>query len=69
MTDTEPGKWYFVVGCAKCGEAIPFGEAPSPEDDPGPLESQTISGLNCPQCGHVDSYAPSLISRQPGPER
>src|ERR1700674_1618213 len=32
MKMTEPGKWYFVVDCAGCGEAIPFLEAPSPED-------------------------------------
>jgi hypothetical protein len=28
----QPGKWYLAVDCAKCGEAIPFSEAPSPED-------------------------------------
>ncbi len=65
---TEPGKWYFVVDCAKCGEAIPFREAASPEDNPGPLQSRTVSDLRCLQCGHVDNYAPVLISRRPGPE-
>jgi len=33
-TPMEPGKWYIAVDCANCGEAIPFAEAPSPEDAP-----------------------------------
>jgi len=64
LTHLEPGKWYFVVGCAGCGNAIPFAEAPSPEEDPGPLRYRTISDLKCGVCGHVDTYAPALMSRQ-----
>jgi hypothetical protein len=65
----EPGKWYLVVDCAACGEPIPFAEVLSPEEKPDPLQYRTISGLACPQCGHVDTYAPALMSRQPGPEQ
>ena len=52
----EPGKWYLVVDCAACGEPIPFAEVPSPEEKPDPLQYRTISGLACPQSGHVDTY-------------
>ncbi len=69
MKTVEPGKWYFVVDCTGCGEPIPFAEAPSPEDKPGPLQYRTISDLKCPLCGHSDTYAPALMSRQPGPEK
>jgi hypothetical protein len=65
----EPGKWYFVVDCAGCGEPIPFAEAPSPEAEPDPLQSRTIADLRCPLCGHVDTYAPALMTRRPGPEK
>jgi hypothetical protein len=34
VNTTEPGKWYIAVDCAKCGEAVPFAEVPSPEDAP-----------------------------------
>jgi hypothetical protein len=29
---------------------------------------RTLGNLTCPQCGHVDTYAPALMSRDPGPE-
>jgi hypothetical protein len=64
---TEPGKWYLVVNYAGCGEPIPFTETVSPEERPG-LQYQTITDLTCPQCGHVDTYARALMSREPGPE-
>jgi hypothetical protein len=64
---TEPGKWYLVVSCAGCGKAIPFAETVSPDEQPD-LQYRTIGNLTCPQCGHVDTYAPALMSRQPGPE-
>jgi DNA-directed RNA polymerase subunit RPC12/RpoP len=64
---TEPGKWYLVVNCAGCGEPIPFAETVSPEERPE-LQYQTITNLACPRCGHVDTYAPALMSREPGPE-
>jgi hypothetical protein len=64
---TEAGKWYLVVDCAGCGEAIPFAETVSPEESPK-LQYRTVCSLTCPQCGHADTYAPALMSRQPGPE-
>jgi hypothetical protein len=63
----EPGKWYFVVECSRCLEAISFAEAPSPEDEPSPLQAQA-SDLKCLACGHVDTYAPPLVTRRQGPE-
>lgn len=62
----EPNKWYFTVDCSKCGETIPFAEAPSPEEEPEP-RFQTIK-LQCPDCGTEDIYAPALMSRRQGPE-
>jgi len=62
----EPNKWYFTVDCSKCGETIPFAEAPSPEEKPEP-RFQTIK-LQCPDCGTEDIYAPALMSRRRGPE-
>jgi ribosomal protein S27E len=66
MTETEPGKWYFAVDCAKCGEAIPFEEAPPPEDDPSPKHRGIR--VRCPDCHEEYTYAPALISRREGPE-
>jgi hypothetical protein len=63
----QPGKWYFAVDCAKCGEPIPFGEAPSPEDAQE-IKYRTIADLRCPACNHVDTYEPASMSRRPGPE-
>ena len=63
----EPGKWYFVVDCSRCLEAIPFAEAPSPEDEPNPLQAR-VSDLKCLACGHVDTYTPALMMRRQGPE-
>jgi hypothetical protein len=65
---TEPGKWYFVVECAGCGEPIPFAEAPSPKEKPDPIQSRKIGDLKCPQCDHVDNYAPTLMTRRQGPK-
>jgi hypothetical protein len=65
----EPGKWYFAVDCAGCGEPIPFMEAPSPEEKPDPLQSKGVANLQCRRCGHTGSYAGLLISRRPGPEK
>jgi predicted RNA-binding Zn-ribbon protein involved in translation (DUF1610 family) len=62
----EPGKWYFVANCTKCGEPIPFAEAPSPEDDPHPTSGGIT--MRCPECGFESTYTGLLISRQPGPE-
>jgi DNA-directed RNA polymerase subunit RPC12/RpoP len=59
---TRPGKWYFVVDCAKCHKTIPFVEAPSPDDVPE-AKQRTITDLRCPSCGHSDSYAPNLMTR------
>jgi DNA-directed RNA polymerase subunit RPC12/RpoP len=64
----QPDKWYLVVDCAECGEAIPFAEAPSPEEKPDPFQARKISGLKCPHCGHVGDYAPALMSRRQRPE-
>jgi len=69
MKMVEAGKWYFAVDCAKCGEPIPFAEAPSPEEKPDPLRYRTIADLQCLHCGHVGTYAPALMSRRPGPEK
>jgi DNA-directed RNA polymerase subunit RPC12/RpoP len=70
MTRTvEPEKWYLAVDCVKCGEAIPFAEAPPPEEKPDPLQYRTISDLKCPRCGHRDTYAPALMSRRQGPKK
>jgi predicted RNA-binding Zn-ribbon protein involved in translation (DUF1610 family) len=66
MPNTEPNKWYFAVDCSKCGEAIPFAEAPSPEVDPDP-QFRTVK-LQCPHCGTEDTYAPALMTRRQGPE-
>jgi hypothetical protein len=46
-----------------------FAEVPSPEAKPDPLQSRTIADLRCPHCGHVDTYAPALMTRRPGPEK
>jgi predicted RNA-binding Zn-ribbon protein involved in translation (DUF1610 family) len=62
----EPNKWYFTVDCSKCGKAIPFAEAPSPEEEPEP-EFRTVK-LQCPHCGTDDTYAPALMARRQGPE-
>jgi hypothetical protein len=64
----QPGKWYLAVDCAGCGEPIPFAETVSPEEKPDPIQYRTIANLTCPQCGHVGTYAPALMSRRPGPE-
>ena len=64
----KPGRWYFVVECAKCDEAIPFLEAPSPEDEPQ-VKQRQIADLKCPSCGHVGTYAPALMYRDQAPER
>jgi hypothetical protein len=63
----EPGKWYFVVDCSRCLEAIPFAEAPAPEAEPKPSQAQ-VSNLKRLACGHVDSYAPTLVTRRQGPK-
>src|SRR5712664_3348270 len=60
----EPNKWYFAVDCSKCGEAIPFAEAPSPGEEPEP-QFRTIK-LQCPHCGTEDVYAPALMTRRQG---
>jgi endogenous inhibitor of DNA gyrase (YacG/DUF329 family) len=64
---TEPDKWYIAVDCAKCGEAIPFAEAPSPDESPT-FQYRTIK-VECPECGHVGTYAPALMSRRQGPKK
>jgi len=64
----ESEKWYIAVDCAKCGEAIAFAKAPSP-DDRAQIQYRKITGLTCPNCGHVDAYAPALMSRRQGPKR
>ncbi len=63
----EAEKWYFAVDCAKCGEAIAFAEAPSPQDDPTPKHA-TIR-VRCPSCRKEHTYAAALISRRQGPEK
>jgi DNA-directed RNA polymerase subunit RPC12/RpoP len=60
------GKWYVAVDCAKCREAIPFAEAPSPAEQPDPIQYRTISDLKCHHCGHRGMYAPGLMSRRQG---
>ncbi len=62
----EPNKWYFTVDCSKCGEDIPFAEAPSPEEESEP-QFRTVK-LQCPHCGAEDIYAPALMTRRQGPE-
>jgi hypothetical protein len=64
----EPGKWYLVVSCAGCGEPFPFAETAPPEEKPD-FQYQTITELPCPLCDYVDTYAPALMTRQPGPEK
>lgn len=64
----QPDQWYLVVDCAKCEEAIPFLEAPSPDDERD-LKQRTIGDLKCPSCGHTDTYAPALMYRAQGPEK
>jgi hypothetical protein len=64
----QPEKWYFVVNCGKCGNPIPFAQAPSPEDDPTP-KYRKVSELRCPFCQFVGEYAPALMSRRQGPEK
>jgi hypothetical protein len=39
----EPNKWYFTVDCSKCGETIPFAEAPSPEEEPEPRFQKVLA--------------------------
>jgi len=63
----EPGKWYIVVGCAGCGEPIPLAEVPSPDEKPE-LPYRTVTGVVCAQCGHTDTYAPALMSREQAPD-
>ena len=65
---TEPDKWYVAVDCEKCGEGIPFMEAPSP-DESLTFQHPTSADLKCPQCGHVAIYAGTLMSRRQGPEK
>jgi hypothetical protein len=64
LKSVEPSKWYLVVRCAGCGEAILFAKAPSPKEAPDPLRYPKIAGLKCGLCGHIDTYAPELMSRQ-----
>ena len=49
----EPNKWYLAVDCSKCGEAIPFAEARSAEEEPEP-QFRTIK-LQCPHRGTEDT--------------
>jgi hypothetical protein len=63
MPNTVPGKWYLTVDCAKCGNDIPFAEAPSPEDQPE-IKYRTIANLRCPSCMHEGTYAPALMTRR-----
>jgi endogenous inhibitor of DNA gyrase (YacG/DUF329 family) len=64
----EHGKWFLTVNCAYCGETIRIAEAPSLKADPY-FRYQTATDLKCPLCQHVDTYAPSLMLRQPVPEK
>jgi hypothetical protein len=34
LTHLEPDKFYLSISCARCGEEVPFAEAPSPEEQP-----------------------------------
>jgi predicted nucleic-acid-binding Zn-ribbon protein len=58
----EPGKWYFVVVCRNCGEAVPFAEAPSSVDSPSPT-SRGVE-LDCPHCHAHDTYRGGEVLRQ-----
>jgi hypothetical protein len=59
----EPGKWYFLVDCARCLEAIPFAEAASLGDESNMVRAQ-VTDLKCLACGQVDSYALGLMTRR-----
>ena len=59
------GKWYIAVDCAQCGEPIPLGEVPSPEEQPE-VNFRTMHDVLCHACGHTDTYEPELMSRRPG---
>jgi hypothetical protein len=58
------GNWYIEVDCARCGEPIPLGKVPSPEEEPE-LKFRTVANVPCAACGYTDSYAPVLMSRRP----
>lgn len=62
----EPSKWYVAVDCAKCGEGIALAEVPSP-DETATVQFRKMGDVKCPHCGHVDMYAPALMSRRQGP--
>ena len=66
MRFVEPDKWYFVAECVRCGEPIPFAQAPSPDEDPAP-KCATVD-IQCPHCRKKGRYAGRLITRRQGPE-
>jgi len=55
-------KWFYVVDCVTCKEAIPFKEAPSPNDQPF-VRLPTMK-VRCPHCRNDHTYAGDLISRR-----
>jgi hypothetical protein len=59
----EPNKWYFAVDRSKCGDPIPFLEAPSPEEK-SEVKTTDDSGPQVPALRHTDTYAPALMSRR-----
>jgi len=58
----QAGRWYLVVDCVGCGEPIPFAEADPPVEKSDPIRCGTIANLTCPHCGHVGTYAPTVMS-------
>jgi hypothetical protein len=62
----EQGKWFLTVNCAYCGETIRIAEVPSLRSDPY-FMYRTATDLKCTLCQHVDTYAPALMCRRPGP--
>ena len=60
----DPSRWYFVVTCERCGEAIPLSLAPSPEQDPQP-KMHAIQ-LPCPCCHLEGNYLAGQIERWRG---
>ena len=68
MSSIVPGNWYVTITCRHCGVPIAIGDAPSPDETIGPVE--TDHGpltAHCNLCGKEAVYQPHELSiRQQG---